>query len=369
MDSLRPKEPEPLELTTATPAPQPEPQAQNRLQVVSDLAPAPAKDEASSPGLFRWECGPTGEIDWVEGAPRAALIGRSLADDFHQRFAARLPFSEEPIVLAEEGLLAGEWRWSGTPAFFPDTGRFAGYHGVARRGGDADSETEPAEAVETGTLQGDRLRELIHELRTPLNAIIGFGEIIEGQILGPAHRAYRNRAAEIVRQARRLVAAVDDLDLAAKLQSRSSRAGEGTPVADLAAAVIADLSAVLDKRAIRLRTEGAGSGLRTSLEQDLGRRLLRRFMDAVLGAADDGEQLTVWLDQTLQRITVSMELPRALREVDSQALLDPTFSIEGETGLGTGFALRLVRGLATVAGGGLEIGRERLTLQLAPARG
>jgi signal transduction histidine kinase len=29
----------------------------------------------------------------------------------------------------------------------------------------------------------------MHELRTPLNAIIGFGEIIEGQYLGPAHRA------------------------------------------------------------------------------------------------------------------------------------------------------------------------------------
>ena len=29
--------------------------------------------------LFRWECGPSGEIAWVEGAPRGPLIGRSLA--------------------------------------------------------------------------------------------------------------------------------------------------------------------------------------------------------------------------------------------------------------------------------------------------
>ena len=34
---------------------------------------------ARPPSLFRWECGPGGEIAWVDGAPRGALIGRSIA--------------------------------------------------------------------------------------------------------------------------------------------------------------------------------------------------------------------------------------------------------------------------------------------------
>ena len=34
---------------------------------------------AEAPALFRWECGPSGEIAWVEGAPRGPLIGRSIA--------------------------------------------------------------------------------------------------------------------------------------------------------------------------------------------------------------------------------------------------------------------------------------------------
>jgi hypothetical protein len=34
---------------------------------------------SGSPALFRWECGPSGEIAWVEGAPRGPLIGRSIA--------------------------------------------------------------------------------------------------------------------------------------------------------------------------------------------------------------------------------------------------------------------------------------------------
>ena len=39
-----------------------------------------------------------------------------------------------------------------------------------------------------------------------MNAIIGFAEIIDGQMLGPADRHYRTRAAEIVGQARLLLA-------------------------------------------------------------------------------------------------------------------------------------------------------------------
>ena len=70
----------------------------------------------------------------------------------------------------------------------------------------------------------DSLRQLIHELRTPLNAIIGFAEMIEGQYMGPAAAAYRGRAAEIMEQARGLLGAVDDLDTAARIETRRLRA-------------------------------------------------------------------------------------------------------------------------------------------------
>ena len=41
--------------------------------------PLPRGGDYPVPGLFRWECGPGGEIEWVEGAPRGPLIGRSIA--------------------------------------------------------------------------------------------------------------------------------------------------------------------------------------------------------------------------------------------------------------------------------------------------
>ena len=75
----------------------------------------------------------------------------------------------------------------------------------------------------------DSLRELVHEIKTPLNAIIGFAEIIDGQYLGPADRRYRERAAEIVAQARLLLTAIDDLDFAAKVHSADrSATGSGS---------------------------------------------------------------------------------------------------------------------------------------------
>ena len=71
-----------------------------------------------SPALFRWECGPSGEIAWVEGAPRGALIGRSIAlagngegegvDRAVERaFALRSPFRDAGFSLAGDGVLVG----------------------------------------------------------------------------------------------------------------------------------------------------------------------------------------------------------------------------------------------------------------------
>lgn len=341
----------------------PEPAEESSVQ--PNLAPP---EDIQSPALFRWECGPTGEIDWVEGAPRAALIGRSVADDFEQRFAARLPFSDEPLVLSEEGALSGEWKWSGTPAFFPDTGRFAGYHGSARRG-DASGVTAASQLTAgEAVLESHRLRELIHELRTPLTAIIGFGEIIEGQILGPAHRAYRNRAGEIVRQARRLLAAVDDLDLAAKLQSANARTGTRTSAIELVRSIGADFSEQLASRRLHIDVGTSGEDAYVRLELNLAQRLLCRFVGAVLAAAAEQEQLTLAVARMGGHVGFALDLPSGLRRVSEEQLFDPAFTGQGESGLGIGFALRLARGLATISGGNLEIAAGKIVLKFPSAQ-
>ncbi len=128
----------------------------------------------------------------------------------------RAPFRDAALRLRGEGPVAGEWKISGVPAFEPRDGRFAGYRGIAlREAAPAPLSASPSEFL----ADPDSLRELVHEIKTPLNAIIGFAEIIDGQLLGPADRRYRERAVDIVAQAQLLLSAIDDLDFAGKVHS------------------------------------------------------------------------------------------------------------------------------------------------------
>jgi len=342
---------------------------QERQRRVAERAPArarPARPGEAEPGLFRWECGPSGEIGWVEGVPRGALVGRSLAhpgehngvDKKIQRaFAMRAPFREASLTVSGEGPAAGEWKLSGIPAFEPADGRFAGYRGVGVRAAGAEPEVAAQEPMDD-----DALRELVHELKTPLNAIIGFAEIIDGQYLGPAESGYRERAAEIVAQARLLLSAIEDLDIAAQLRS-SPAAAEGS--ADLNA-LLAELEPELKERAAR---RGVGFDLSFSkapsecaIERTVLERLVKRFAAAIIDAADARERLAMSADCDVGQCLLGITRPRSLRGVNDRQLFGPLLD-ESEI-LATGFSLKLARGIAQTAGGDLRVVGDRLCLVL-----
>jgi signal transduction histidine kinase len=307
-----------------------------------------------APALFRWECGPSGEIAWVEGAPRGSLIGRSIArpqdiegdrldEDVIRAFAMRAPFRDGLLVLGGDGLVSGEWKISGVPAFEPADGRFAGYRGIALRDLPAAAAPDRSQILS----DPDSLRELVHEIKTPLNAIIGFAEIIDGQFLGPADRRYRERAGDIVSQARILLGAIDDLDFAAKVHSAP---GEGRRV---------DLAELLDRAADSLREIASARGVEieiggsqripsAAVEPELADRLIFRLCSSAIEAAKAGERLRLSVDQAGDHCRFSISRPAALRGIADTQLFDPRQEEEGN-----GSSLRLVRGLARIAGGDL----------------
>jgi hypothetical protein len=331
----------------------------------------------STPGLFRWECDASGEIGWVEGAPRGALIGRSLPGEegapreLVRAFADRLPFEDAPISLPAPAL-EGEWRLSGIPAFSPIDGRFLGYRGIARRDGDRE---EPVPTPPSGlgvAGDADALRETIHEIKTPLNAIIGFAEIIDGQYLGPAHRSYRQRAAEIVAQARMLLAAIEDLDFAARLQSRQPGETDAAPLAEIIPPMAEEWAAQALGRSIQLRMAPQLTQLHSKLDRNLATRLLKRFLGAVIEAAAPHETIHIEVKEGRGRLAIAASRPAATLHLSEAQLFDPSYATaaEGEgSRLGLGFALRLVRGLARLAGGELRLSASELTLMLPLAGG
>ena len=101
---------------------------------------------------------------------------------------------------------------------------FTGYRGVARR----PRADERAEPIRIARPAAEAFRAIVHELRTPTNAISGFAEMIEAQVLGPAPDAYRARAAAIRGSTRELLDAIEDVDIAARLDQQALVLRPGT---------------------------------------------------------------------------------------------------------------------------------------------
>jgi len=333
-------------------------------------APPPRHDPLpppDSPALFRWECGPGGNIGWVEGAPRGPLVGRSIARaeedegvdrDVERAFARRAPFRDATLLLPEAGAVAGQWLISGVPAFAPGDGRFVGYRGIARR---AEALRGPVITTAPGPLDPAALRELVHEIKTPLNAIIGFAEIIDGQYLGPAQSGYRERAAEIVAQARILLAAIDDLDFAARLRGRGS---DDSAVCDFSAffpAFAERVQRLASDRGVTLAIDAPPHEGLCALDRDLAERLLDRFAEAVLAAATTGETLRLAVRREDGFCALRLSRPRALEGMSEAQMFD------GQHDERADFSLRMVVGLAQIVGGKLVADGSDLVLRMPTA--
>lgn len=333
---------------------------------------------------FSFETDADGMIQWSEGAPREEVIGVSIAVaaqsdhgvDGHAAgaFRRRAPFRDARLTLAHDGATGGEWQISGVPFFEGVSGRFRGFRGAARRPRPDERAAPIANGLYGSGLPADSLRQLVHELRTPLNAIIGFAEMIDQQMLGPAAADYRGRAGAILDDARRLLGTVDDLDVAARIDSGADLAAGRGDVADAAAALRACAAesgalATLRRIALDLRIDPAtpAAGV-DALSLD---RMFSRLLSAVIGLAASGEAIVADLAPGGNAIRFSVSRTRAMLGRDEQALLDPGYSPDGDwpdaPALGLGFALRLVRNLAEAAGGRLMVEPERFVLILPGA--
>lgn len=320
---------------------------------------------------FRFETDAAGIVRWVDGVNRGAVVGISLdagapsgsVDGVASgALRHRSAFANARLKVEGQSDASGDWLMSGVPAFDPVSGRFTGYRGTARRPRTDERAEHPEPTAPHAA--ADSLRQLVHELRTPTNAIAGFAEMIETQMLGPVSEVYRDRAHTIRAQARDLLGAIDDLDLAARIDSAAlalvpgrvglrplleSIADDLAPLAELRGAMIAlpidDASVVGDRRAVE--------------------RLLSRLLATLVSASAKGERIGVYVVRELEdRVAIAMDRPRALADYPGDSVLGIDDERDDATLLGTGFALRLARNLARELGGSLVIGTDRLTLRL-----
>jgi len=261
-------------------------------------------------------------------------------------------------------------RITGIPVFDRETGRFTGYRGTARR-------PRVGERAETmgllgSALSGDSLRQLAHEVRTPLNAIAGFAEMIERQMLGPAPRAYRERATAILEETQRLQDVLDDLNEAAQLDGGTApHDPEEVDCAMLLARVTAALGPLAADKGVTIALAIAPHCRGVMIDPTAAERMTTRLVSAAIGLARPGERIAVELspgDGQKSETLLAVERPALIDGQDEPALFDAC-DIDGEEDgqpplLGLGFTLRMVRGVAESCGGTLVIAPDQFRVRL-----
>ncbi len=353
-----------------------------------DMARA-AENEGSGKSFFaesletiRFETDESGTINWTEGPPKGAIVGVTIAQPAFDEgpgpdaygaaaFRQRMPMENARMRLCGAAIVAGDWRMSAIPCFSEETGRFEGYRGVMRRPNMAEDAGHGGIDVE----RREQLQQLIHELRTPLNAVIGFSEIIEQQLFGPASFEYRSLARNIMDEARRLLAGFEDLDIAVKVDSGQLPESSGTTKADwLFERMTQRLQGLTQSKVVELNISKAEPVRPFALDGESVERIFARLLSAAIISCENGEILKGELRtrigvQPTNQFTLSR--PSRIKDVAESILLDPSQGIDGDVGesslLGLGFSLRLVRNLAQSAGGSLTINADNIALTLPAA--
>jgi len=164
-----------------------------------------------------------------------------------------------------------------------------------------------------------------------------------------------------------LLDAVEDLDFAATL--RADRGGDraGGSLSDLFPPIAAELELCLATAGGILELDVDHQRHRCALSPELATRLLRRLLLALCKLVGSGEAFRIAVTRRGTMCLLTIARPHVLDGVGEAQLLDPAFDPSGgdeAQSVGLGFALRLVRGLAKVAGGSLVVDDHRITLEL-----
>jgi signal transduction histidine kinase len=345
-------------------------------RALSDIAASLADFDWHSDRSGRFQSAQSISLSVSHGAGLApAMAGRSLlglfSDDIArqvvERSLRRKSAFRDVTFHIDSGVLTGHWRLSGVPKFDTVTGLYVGYTGVAVRAGPAMLALQvPAEVagtnsitalVETSLATTDKLATLAHETRTPLNAIMGFAQLINTQTWGEVSDQYRGKANAILEESTRLLRALDDVSDQAKFDRGAYEMHINAfhpSVVILAVREAAQEEA--NRRTVHLLTR-IHDGLPTLWsDRDAIERALGRLVVIALAGAAAGEVVLLTAKaMPNDDVCFSVTRPHA-----GQGDPDKVSTV------GSSFGLRLVRHLAAVLSGRVDLSERRLEL-IVPA--
>ncbi|MDP6623647.1 MAG: PAS domain S-box protein [Alphaproteobacteria bacterium] len=230
------------------------------------------------------------------------------------------------------------------------------------------AEQEVIEAKEAAEIadraKSEFLANMSHELRTPLNAILGFAQMIEDQTLGPdARERYIQYAADIYGSGNHLLAIINDILDLSKIEAGKAELDEhDLDIDDLveSAVRLVRMRARETQLGLEVDVQVELAGIRLRADQRMVRQMLLNLLSnavkftplggsvTVSGRRNEDGGLALCVADTGIGMTPE-DIPLALSHFGQVGrALDQSFE-------GTGLGLPLVRSLAELHGGGLEI--------------
>jgi signal transduction histidine kinase len=239
-----------------------------------------------------------------------------------------------------------------------------------------------AEAAAAGRTRSEFLATMSHELRTPLNAVLGYAQLLDMGVLGPATPEQQAHLARLQASARHLLRLVDDVLDIAKIDAERLHVRADLLVTSAAiAAAVALVQPEATARGVRLIDAGADTtGFPFVGDEHRVRQILVNLLSNAVKFTPPGGTITVECGQaaaaddgtgglaehdgdrgpgwTVVRVRdTGPGIPAELME----RIFDPF--VQGEGGLtreqgGTGLGLAISRRLARLMGGDITVQSE-----------
>lgn len=202
-----------------------------------------------------------------------------------------------------------------------------------------------------------RLAEVAHELRTPLTHILGFSEMIERQVFGPAHEKYVEYAGLIRTSGTHLLDLSNDmLDMSRIEAGRYPLTGERFDARDVVTEVVTVSAASAQGKDIALVTTLPDQALQVLADRRALKRILINAVGNAIKFTPDGGRIEVrGLAQDGALVLETIDNGPGISAAE-KARLGRAYE-RGASGLGVegaGLGLSLVRALAALHGGRLS---------------
>ncbi|MEQ1510242.1 MAG: histidine kinase dimerization/phospho-acceptor domain-containing protein [Sphingopyxis sp.] len=318
-------------------------------------------------------CDSEGRIRAVQGANRTRFVGISLLEPARatepgcdagvaRAFGKRAPIRNGRLFICEVGEDGGYWALNMDPEFDGQSGRFTGYSGDIRRfeQGEAINEADEVPTIDNTVALADSMRQLVHELRSPLNAISGFAQLIHGQYFGPVGLSYRELANQIILDSTRLTVALEEIDLAARLDAGQMTADESEGNVHTALAALDLPFEVIEAPEIAV--------IASVSERDItqiAERLCAAIRQLESGDCVANAKLSRDTKSGMAAIVITTEQDYSAALLGDAEQKGATLYGQGEANLlGPAFTLRLVDQMAQIHGGNLKIAANQFILNL-----